>query len=116
MTTFKKMVRDVNEKLIPVGTGFSTQDETGTPKTSPLTVGATQTVLTVPGNAAEFVIVNTNNDLEVSEVTGMARYFVVPASTGEIIPCADQQFIYLKRDGGTDCTVQFRFNLLAATN
>lgn len=104
--------KDAHNKDVQTGGAFITNDGTATTKTSPLTVGSSAVTITVPTNAAEFIIVNTNNDLQVSEESAMAQYFVVPGSTGQPISCMNMNFIYLKRNGASDCTVQFYFKTL----
>ena len=105
------MPLDDNAYIIPTAKGFATQDASGTPKTSPWTVSSSELEITVPHNAAEMVICHTDNALRVSEVTGMARYFVIPGNTGEVLQVAGGETIYFIRDSA-DCTVQFYFRTL----
>lgn len=105
-------IKDANSNLVEIATGFITQDATGTPKTSPLTVSSTEVVITVPSDAVEMVIVNTSQALRISEITGMARYVVLPSGGGHLLQVADTSTVYLKRDGGTDAIVQFYFRTI----
>lgn len=102
---------DAKNQTVQVPAGFQTRDVTGTPKTSPLAVSSTEIVVAVPDGAAELVIVYTSAGLRISEITGMARYFVLPTGGSVVLPVANIDNVYLKRDSG-DATVQFFFSLL----
>lgn len=98
---------DDNYKVIHTATGFTTQDATGTPQTSPLAFSSSEITIEIPTNAAEIVLFPTQ-DLRVSEVTGMARYDVVAKDTKEVFAVANLDQIYIKRDS-TDGNLRFRF-------
>lgn len=108
---YGRLARDDNRIPISTASAFVTADVTATPKTSPLTVSSTEVVISVPTNAVEMVITDVDNDLRVSEVTGMAQYFVcLAANTAPVhIPVAGMDTIYLKRNGGSDAVTQFYF-------
>ena len=113
--TYGYMQSDATQNKLHTATAFSTQDDTGTPQASPLTVSSSEIDIVVPENAAELVIVNTDQDLRVSEVTGMARYFVLPVDQSLVLQVSNTDNVYLKRDGSSDCTVQFYFRLINAS-
>ena len=104
------MVKDQNHESVQIGSEFQTQDNSGTPKTSPLAYSSTEIAITIPDNAVEF-IVYPSTDLRVSEVTGMARYDVITAASKESIPCARMTTIYIKRDTA-DGNLNFRFTTI----
>jgi len=103
---------DARDNVVQVSKNFSTQDATATPQTSPLTVSSTEIDLVVPNKAAELIIVFTDQAFRISEVTGMARYFVLPAGYSHTLQVAGATHVYLKRDGTSDATVQFYFREL----
>lgn len=104
--------QDAMGEVVQVAAGFQTNDATGTPQVSPLTVSSSEIDIAVPDGAAELVIVYTDISLRISEVTGMAQYFVLPAGFSMVVPVANTDHVYLLRDGSSDATVQFFFNLL----
>ena len=103
--------QDAQGEVVQVAAGFQTQDATGTPQTSPLTVSNTVITIAVPDGAAELIIVYTDQAIRVSEIVGMTRYFVLNAGSAVVIPVANTDSVYLVRDSA-DATVQFFFNLL----
>ena len=68
--------------------------------------------ITVPDNAIAFVYYIENYNMRISEVTGMARYTKILAGGGDTLECAETDFIYVKRDGTGDVTLQFYFKTL----
>ena len=82
------------------GNTFQTQDATGTPVTSPITVNTTQT-LTVPLNAVSVLITSVTNAVQVSEDSTQSTFFSLPAGNPQWIDCANMQFIYLKTGSST---------------
>lgn len=112
-TAPKLLPLDANQYPVQTGGGFCSHDGTATPVESPLTVSTTVIPLVVPTNAAELIIVNTSNDLRVSEEATCADYyFVVPGSTGQPLSCMKMSNIYLLRDGASDAVVQFYFKTI----
>jgi hypothetical protein len=107
----QSLPRGAMGEYIPTANFFITQDASGTPKTSPLTVSSSEVALSVPTNAAELVIVHTSQALRISGITGMARYVVLPIDGGHVLQVASGGTIYLKRDS-VDCVVQFYFRTL----
>ena len=103
---------DDNHEKVQVGSSFTTADATGTPKTSPLTVSSTEIAITVPDRAVEVIFAVTGADIRVSEVTGMANYYVIPEDAAEAIGCARMPIIYVKRNAAVDATLNFRFTLV----
>lgn len=111
-TITENEIKKEDQVVVAMGaSGFQTNDAHATPKTSPLTVGATEIVITVPSNAIEFDYGVENYPIRVSEVAGMARYNKVQVG-GDKFGCAGMNFIYVKRDGGDDATLHFRFNTI----
>lgn len=109
----KPAIHDPNKNLVGyAGGSFVTQDATGTPQNSPLTVSSSEINLVVPDNATQLVLSNNANALRVYESAGSSHYYVIPASTnGFIIDCVGMTNIYMIRDSA-DVTVQFMFNLV----
>lgn len=112
--TFGSLARDDNRVPIMTGDGFQTQDATGTPQTSPLTVPAQSssiTTITIPTSAAEMVMVSDVN-LRISEESTVAdRYFVLPAAYVLAVSVANRDVIYLAGDSA-EATVSFYFVLV----
>jgi len=86
---------------------MQTQDATGTPVTSPVTVNTTKT-LTVPNNAACVLIASVTNPVQVSEDSTQSAYFALPAGVVQEFDCARQQYIYLKTSGSTVVSFLFK--------
>jgi hypothetical protein len=91
------------------GNFMQTQDETGTPITSPVTVNTTATIL-VPDNAAQITITSVTNAVQVSEDSTMTAYFTLPAGVPWTFDCANMETIYLKT--GSSTVVSFVFNMI----
>ena len=104
--------RDRNGIAIQVGFSFSTSDATGTPQVSPLAFSTAVITIVVPDTAVEMVCMPTT-DMRISELVGMAQYDVIKANIKEVIGCAKQQNIYIKRDSA-DGSLNFRFTLLGS--
>jgi len=101
---------DLNLRPIQIGGSFVTQDDTGTPQTSPLSYSSAVITIAVPTNALEF-IVNPSTDMRISDIVGMARYDVIAANTKEAISVAEMDNVYIIRDSA-DGTVNFRFTMI----
>lgn len=101
------LARDSSASPIQVGSRFQTQDASGTPKTSPFTLTGGVDAISVPVNAAEF-IVNPSADLHISELSSMAHYDVIAANTKESVECTKMDTIYVQGSG----TLNFRFNIV----
>ena len=96
---------------------FVTEDATGTPQTSPLSVviySNTITTLVVPA-AAVVLRLYASAALRISEQASLARYFLVPASILVEWPCMTPQAglvttgnLYIGGDAAT-VTLQFAF-------
>lgn len=89
-----------------LGNYSQSQDATGTPVTSPVTVNTTQTLI-VPQGAVSCNIVSTTNAVQVTEDSSYTATFSVPAGTIYSYNCANQQNIYLKT--GSSTVVNFQF-------
>ena len=109
----KSQIQDANANPVGyAGGSFVTQDATGTPQTSPITVSSSEINLVVPDNATQFIFSNNANAVRIYETSGSSHYYVVPASTnGFTIDCVGMTNIYMIRDS-TDVVVQFMFNLV----
>lgn len=92
-----------------LGNFMQTQDNTGTPVTSPVTVNTTKT-LVVPLNAAQITISPVTNPVQVSEDSTQTAYFAVPAGAVVTFDCANLANIYLKT--GSSTVVSFYFNCI----
>lgn len=106
-----QMPKDKNHASVPNGL-FQTQDNTGTPITSPVTVTNAVKTIAVPLNAISCVILATTNLVRVSEDSTLSTYFTTPSGVPVEFPCANQANIYLFRDGASDATVHFFFKTL----
>lgn len=97
---------------LQVGNGIVTQDITGTPITSPVTMTASSIkTLKVPNNAAELSIY-CDADLLLSEDSNFNRYDLIPGGQKEVIGISKTEEIYLKNDGSVSVTVYFKFIIL----
>jgi len=92
-----------------LGNFIQTQDATGTPVTSPVTVNTTKTIV-VPTNAAQFTVSPVTNPVQVSEDSTQTAYFAVPAGQTVTFDCSNMTNIYLKTGGST--VVSFYFNMV----
>ncbi len=66
-TQYNNLARDASRTPIQVGNTIQTQDNTETPKTSPLTVSNSAITLAVPLNAVRVTLYSTSNDIRVSD-------------------------------------------------
>lgn len=105
------IIRDGSRTPIQVAGSFQTNDSTGTPQTSPLTVSTSVVTLVVPDNAIQVSFLPLSADMRVSELVGMGQYDVVRQNTKEVISCAKMQNIYVKRDAAADVSLNFKFIL-----
>lgn len=109
-TTLNNLFRDGSTAALQIGNTFQSQDNTGTPVTSPLALtGAVQT-LVVPDNAVECILYPVANSLQVSEIVGVTRYDLIAAGAKESVPCAKMNNIYVK--GTAADTLYFRFTMI----
>jgi hypothetical protein len=92
-----------------IGNQIQTQDATGTPVTSPVTVNTTKT-LVVPANAVSLVVISTTNAVQVSEDSTQTAFFSLPAAIPWEFDCARVSNMYLKT--GSSTTVNFYFKLV----
>jgi len=92
-----------------LGNSIQTQDATGTPVQSPVTVNTTKTIV-VPQNAAQITIVSETNAVQVSEDSTQTAYFKLPAGVAWTFDVANQQNVYLKT--GSSTVVNFYFTIV----
>ena len=104
---YGSFVKDDNNESIVTGNGIQTFDSTASPKNSPLAITTGTTTLAVPSNAAE-VVFNSSVALRISEVSNLATYFVIGASTTIAIPVGRLDNIYVAGDSSSG-TLQFYF-------
>lgn len=107
LTAAGALYRDGHNSAVQVAGTFTTRDVTGTPLASPLAYSTTEIPLLVPEEAIR-VLLYASTALRVSEVTGMARYFVLPATTLWRLDVARMTTVFVKRDSA-DGTLQFMF-------
>jgi len=105
-----ELLRDLQGNAVQIGSTFSTQDESGTPKTSPLSYSSTEIEIVIPQRAVEMILSPTS-DLRISEVTGMARYDIIQGGTKEALCVAKLDSLFIKRDAA-DGTLRFRFTFI----
>lgn len=108
---FGGLVNDGNRNALTgaIGSQMYSQDNTGTPVTSPVSVNTTKT-LVVPSNAVQFTVSPVTNPVQVSEDSTQTAYFAVPAGATWTFDCARMANIYLKTSGST--VVSFYFSLV----
>lgn len=108
---FGGLINDANRNAMTgaIGNQIYTQDATGTPVTSPVTVNTTKT-LVVPSNAVSITITPVTNAVQVSEDSTQTAYFAVPAGAVVKFDCSRMANIYLKTGGST--VVSFYFTLV----
>ena len=99
---FGALRTDANRIALTGSTGntFQTQDATGTPITSPITVNTTKT-LAVPTGAVQLLIMSVTNAVQISEDSTNSTYFSLPAATPLWIDCAAMNNIYLTTGSST---------------
>ena len=108
-------------QMIPFGmrtskytaTKISFTDSSGTPKNSPVTVSSAEVVLTIPANATT-VTLATDNNLWLWNATGVVdatHNFTLPGGTIITFDAGNDVALYMKRGGGSDCTVSVMFTL-----
>lgn len=110
-SSFSGLRTDGNRVALTGVTGnfMQTQDNAGSPVTSPVTVNTTST-LAVPVQAAQCTISPVTNAVQVSEDSSMTAYFSVPAGAVVTFDCANMTNIYLKT--GSSTVVSFSFNMI----
>lgn len=85
-----------NEQILQTAGSFSTQDATGTPQTSPLTITA-ETEIVIPDNAIMFNILSTDQDLKIGTLTGFTEgYGEIGAGDSVPLPCAELSSIFIE--------------------
>lgn len=104
---YSSLQKDDNHEAIQAGSGILTVDSSDTQKESPLSYSSTILTISVPENAAEFVV-KPSSDLRVSEQSDMSTYYVVSASTTHAFGVSRTDSLYIVRDSA-DGTVNFYF-------
>jgi len=95
-----------------LGTIPQYQDDSATPKKSPLTVGATEVAIKVPANAKMFIYEVRNAPMRITTTSGFGSgYNTILQGNGEAMRCQDLEYIYVKRDGSDDAELQFHFDV-----
>ena len=103
---------DDNSTPIEVGKSFKTADITGTPQTSPLSVGTSVVTIVVPTNAFKMYFTS-GAALRVSEVSNAASYFTTVANTPYEVPCSGMDNVYVRIDAAEGTTpLSFYFVLV----
>lgn len=116
LSNFGGLVNDANHNALTgvTGNGIQTQDITGTPQTSPLTVSnSVVTTLLIPLNATQLTLIATTNSINISEAdaTVATKYFTLPTATLLTVPVARTSTLYLKANTGAS-TVSFFFEVV----
>ena len=112
--------RDSNGEAIQFGGGIVTQDATGTPQVSPLTVSSSVKTIVPPAGAIRFSVFPTLADLRIGDNTtldGSAAgkgYVFVDQDTWAHFDCANGNNIYALRNASTDVGMHFYFTVLEA--
>lgn len=110
---FGPLAQDANRQPIQVAAGIQTQDDAGTPVTSPIAVpNGSITTLAVPRNASVLHVRPLTQSVNVSEVLSMATYLTVPVGVEQVIPCARQATIYLQANTGAATGTSFWFEMI----
>ena len=110
---FGRQRKDDNGFPINVANAIITQDITGTPQKSPLTVSDTIIKIAIPTNAVVMVCYAVTQAIRVSEQLDLAAYQVMATTHLPLrIPCAETDNLYFVRNGGSDGTLNFLFELI----
>ena len=100
---------DKNRKLIPVSGSFLTQDGSGTPQLSPLTISDDSIVeIVIPENAVEVMFYG-DNPILFSEDSGLTSSFRLPASSNATFGVAEMTSFFIKRAMSFTTNVNFCF-------
>lgn len=108
MYTPTNLPRDGSATAIQEANNFVVSDNSGTPKTSPLTLSGAVQTLVRPLNAPELVLYPVTSDLKVSSDSTMATYDLVTKGNKEPFPCANMTNIYIQ--GTAADVLYFRFH------
>jgi len=106
----RNLPRDKNRIAVQACQTFVTQDETGTPKTSPLNYSSSVITLAVPQRAVNFTIMPTT-DLKISDDSTMTTYDFILAYSKEVKECAGMTSIYIVRSA-SDGIAYFTFGIV----
>ena len=105
---------DNNHKPIQVGYNIITQDASGTPKTSPLTVSSSALELVPMDASMKLTIRAAVADIRIAENSTLDGtlddgYTIIPAGTAREIHCADGASVWVLRDAAVDATAYFDY-------
>lgn len=106
---FSGLRTDGNRIAMLFGNNVLSQDDTGTPVTSPVTVNTT-TKLVCPAGAVQLTVSPVTNPVQITEDIGYTAYFSVPAGAIYTIDCANMTNVYLK--AGSSTVVSFQFKIV----
>lgn len=99
---------DGNRKGIIAANQFVTQDATGTPQTSPLSLTTTAIfTIVLPPNAVRITFLS-GADLRVSDLAAMTRYDLVKANVKEEFQVANMDKVYVQNDATGTNNLYFR--------
>lgn len=100
-----------NRQPVDATNFIQTQDATpGTNIISPVTVGTTPTVITIPQNAVKITLVGASA-FQFSEVAAMTQFAMQPSGASVTLNVARQLYLYLNAATGTS-VVSFFFSTL----
>lgn len=99
-----------NQKVNAAADDTQYQDDSATPKKSPLTVSSTEVVIKVPSNALAFVYQSRGAAIQLTTTSGFGSgYITVLSGNGDTLECNGTANIYVKRDAAVDATLHFYF-------
>ncbi len=107
---YKNLKRDASHEPMQVAKAIQTYDATAVAQASPLAYSSNVVTIAIPTTAAEMVCRPTTN-MEVSELVAMGSYFTVEGGVTTIIPCANTDTLYIKRESA-DGSLHFYFHLV----
>ena len=105
-------VDEVKEAGIVTGESADSryQDDSVSPKKSPLTVSTAEIAIKVPAKAVSFVYQARDAAIRITTTSEFGSgYITVLQGNGDTLDCRDTSYIYVKRDAGTDAALHFYF-------
>lgn len=101
---------DDNLKVFPGEITFSTQDDAGTPITSPVAITtAGITALTVPGKAVTLLLKGDGISVKVSEKSNLSSYFTIDSGSVLVLGVAGTAAVYVQA-GSANGNLHFIFS------
>lgn len=115
-SNFGGMSVDANHNAMTgnIGSGPQTNDISGTPVVSPVSVSnSAVTTLTIPLNATQLFMLATSNTVNISEQNGAVtdHYFTIPTGVQVEVDVSRVKQLYLKANVGAS-TLSFWFNVI----